>query len=530
MSNVLAPSVCNNSAPCDVAKAAGFYNATTSTTEFDIGQTGDIRNAQFAGTVGAIQTLSGSANWMFDTVSILFTNGVAGISYTAVLPDYDLLVISSAYETLPDGTTYPVQIGKLGLGAPEFNQSWNFFPPNPRWNGTQLSSAIYSAGRTSSISYGMHVGSVALGIPGSLSMGGYDSSRVLGPVSSQAYIIDHLPIDLLDIGIGVAEGGSPFDFDSKEGLLHVGNSTMGVALSVQVEAPIPYIYLPQSTCDAITKNLPVTYQPKLGLYFWNTNDPKYNAIVSSPAFLSFTFRANSSITQNFTINVPFALLNLTLTAPITTSPTAYLPLRPIITPAGSYALGRAFMQAAFVGVNFQTALPGNGNGAWFLAQAPGPNTPSQNPTTNIAIGDTIITGSSNSWVESWKGAWTVIANGSTPSTPSRPSTNGTAGASGPSDTTLPDASHSGVSTGAIAGIAIGAVAVLAICVAGAVLFYRRRRNANANAIEGAGGAATYGNSAEMNGIDPSEKYRGSGYGPRELGTGVVPSRPVEMAG
>ncbi|KAH6706295.1 hypothetical protein BKA61DRAFT_697934 [Leptodontidium sp. MPI-SDFR-AT-0119] len=173
----------------------------------------------------------------------------------AHFPNFDMLVISEVPETLTDGTTYPAQIRKLGLGAPELNQSWLHFPPSSRWNGTLLSSSMFAQGLTSSVSYGMHIGSPALGIPGSLTIGGYD----------------------------------------------------------KIEGLVLYIYLPKSTCDAIISLLPVTYQKKYGLYFWDVGDPRYNLIVSSRAFLSFTFRLNSGISQNFTINVPFALLNLTLT-------------------------------------------------------------------------------------------------------------------------------------------------------------------------------------------------------------------------
>lgn len=321
MTNVLASSVCANGAACNVAKEAGFYTASSSSTTFSIGQTGDIDKAQFNGVVGAIPSLTGNANWTFDTISIPMLNGIAGNQYKLIVPGFDLLVITSAHETLPDGTTYPVQIGKLALGSPEFNQTWLHFPPNPNWNGTLLPSALLQQGLSPSDSYGMHIGSAVYGIPGSLNFGGYDQSRVLGPVSSQVYSIDHLPIDLLDIGIGVAEGGSPFNFASQAGLLTAGNSSMGLSTSVYIEAPSPYLYLPQSTCDAIAQHLPVTYQPKYGLYFWNTADPNFKRIVSSPAFLSFTFRLNSSPSHNFTINVPFALLNLTLTFPIVSTPT-----------------------------------------------------------------------------------------------------------------------------------------------------------------------------------------------------------------
>lgn len=535
MTNVLAPSVCAKSTACPIANQARFYNSTKSESTFQVGQTGIVDNVGMDVTVGAISTLTGSVNWMFDTVSIPFLNSVSGNSYRAVLPDFDMLAISSAQESLPDGTTYPAQIGRLGLGAPEFNQSWLHFPPTPRWNGTLLPSFLFGQGSTSSISYGMHIGSPALGIPGSLNIGGYDQSRVLGPVSSQAYTIDHLPIDLLDIGIGVAEGGPPFQFKSKSGLLAAGNSSIGLALSVLVEAPIPYIYLPQSTCDAITSFLPVTYRTEYGLYFWNVDDPQYKLIVSSPAFLSFIFCLNSSISQIMTINIPFALLNLTLTAPITTALTSYFPLRPIPAPGGNYALGRSFLQAAFIGVNWQTALPGNSEGAWFLAQAPGPNAPSQNPTTNIEVADTSVMGSANGWLDSWKGAWAILPETDTTSSNSSSSGSTTSGSSTSISAAAETPGSGRIASSVIAGIAIGVVAILALCAVGGFLLYRRWGREDKEGIRqgtgGDGGAPP----SEFNGAVYGEqmmreKYTTSGFGPRELGAGTTPSRPVEKEG
>lgn len=283
------------------------------------------------------------------------------------------------------------------------------------FNASLISGYLYEAGQLASNSYGPHIGSMALGISPSALFGGYDQSRVLGVVTAQSYQLYSLPIDLLDIGIGVAEGGSPFADASFSGLLAQGNSSVGVSIPVLIEATIPYLYLPGSTCDAIAAQIPVTFHSDYGLYFWNTMDPKYARIVTSPAYLSFTFRPNQSNSQNMTIKVPFGLLNLTLQVPLINTPTQYFPCRPL-TDGGSYTLGRALLQAAFVGVNWQTNL----NGVWFLAQAPGPNTPSTPVMTSIGSSDTSLASSSNQWIDSWKGSWTVLdegsvgTNGSTP--------------------------------------------------------------------------------------------------------------------
>ncbi|KAH8665111.1 hypothetical protein BGZ60DRAFT_529454 [Tricladium varicosporioides] len=68
-----------------------------------------------------------------------------------------------------------------------------------------------------------------------------------------------------------------------------------------------------------------------------------------------------------TVNVPFRLLNLTLTALLMTTPTQYFPCR--AETKYDHRLGRAFLQAAFVGVNWMAY---DGKAAWFLAQAPDP--------------------------------------------------------------------------------------------------------------------------------------------------------------
>ncbi|RDL40001.1 uncharacterized protein BP5553_04341 [Venustampulla echinocandica] len=516
MTNVISPSVCAaNTDACGIPKSAGFYDQNSSDSVTSISNTGQIYpNTQMASVTGALPSLTGEAFWMFDTIAFSARPGTGGEPGAVVIANFDLLVLAEALEELPDGTKYPVQVGKLALGAPHFNQTWSHIPDPVPWNGTLLTSALFGSGRTSSNSYGMHLGSAALGIPGSLNLGGYDQNRVLGPVSSQPYTLDHFPIDLLDIGIGVAEGESPYSFTKQSGLLAAGNSSIGVAMTVFVEATVPYIYLPQSACDAITKNLPVIFKPNLGLYLWDTTSPRYQSIVSSPAFLSFTFRLSNSVSQNLTINVPFALLNLTLTAPILSQPAPYFPLRPDQGPSSSFTLGRAFMQAAFVGVNWQDDV--EGNGLWFLAQAPGPNTPSNPTPVAISPTDNTITASTVDWKDTWKGTWKLVESPSNTTT----SGNSTSGSSSESPSSTPSAPKSPrLSKGAIAGIAIAVVLGLAGAVGVAFFIWRRQRKNSKPKPQ-----------LSTNGPDPlgeapprfptsREEYRSSGYGPRELDAG-----------
>ncbi|KKA16133.1 Aspartic protease, partial [Rasamsonia emersonii CBS 393.64] len=117
------------------------------------------------------------------------------------------------------------------LGAPRYNTSYTENDGRPPLNTTFINSYLYTNGGGKAIpsySYGLHIGSAALNIPGSLFLGGYDQSRALEPVSAQPYTSAEpggsFAIELLDIEIGVATGGSPWNFTNKTGLLIQGDS------------------------------------------------------------------------------------------------------------------------------------------------------------------------------------------------------------------------------------------------------------------------------------------------------------------
>ncbi|KAJ5854514.1 hypothetical protein N7534_007057 [Penicillium rubens] len=370
-----------------------------------------------------------------------------------VTPDSNLIAIEQGYQTYPGGRMYPLELGILALGAPDFNQTFsrNRGPPV---NGTFVTSWLYENSVTPSYSYGMHIGSPKFGIPGSLHLGGYDKNRVLGDISTQPIESAELPIEMLDISIGVADGGSVWGSSNITGLMARSNSSLSSGMNVAIDAANPYIYLPQSTCDAITANLPVSYHSDLGLYTWDTDDENYSKIITSPSYLAFTFVKNDVNTERFTIKVPFALLNLTLSAPLVETDTPYLPLMPT---DGNLVLGRAFLQAAFYGVHWTQKY-------WFLSQAPGPDDSFIKNLVNIEPTTTTIEGTQDSWEGTWASYWTplpssLVGNSSETNSPN---------SSGDSRT--------GLSTGAKIGIGIGCgCAAIAIIGITAWFCIRRRR-------------------------------------------------------
>ncbi|KAF2005411.1 hypothetical protein P154DRAFT_518533 [Amniculicola lignicola CBS 123094] len=380
--------------------------------------------------------------------------------------------------TYPSGRVGGVVLGRLSLGAndPEkgaqlsqvFTQSditlgnitVNIFPAK-----------LYQDKEIQSYSYGLHLGSTTFNYPGSLIFGGYNKARVIGHVTT---FEDPQIHKLLDIGIGVEEGGSPFDFSSQQGLL-LNDTTTPTSIDVNIDPLTPYLSLPGKTCEKIASFLPVNFDQDTKFYHWDVNDPKFEQIVSSPAYLSFTFPPGTGDSANVTIKVPFALLNLTLDRPITDKPTAYFPCHPYTPdPADEFSkprLGRAFLQAAFIGRNWKSRT------TW-LGQAPGPGSNGVvglgEMKTEIQENDSTIEsldedGSKKLFAMSWKGHWTAAAD--KPKTSDGPSNTN----QGKESSTAAAASK-GMSTGAKAGIGVAVpLAAIALVGVGFLLFRRRQK-------------------------------------------------------
>ncbi|OTB15824.1 hypothetical protein K445DRAFT_60394 [Daldinia sp. EC12] len=421
----------NTSIPC-YANQAGLYNDAQSQVD-TTGSTGQIQYQSNPDYMQGVQVLGETTKSWVDTMEFGGTT----------IENVSLALLSESYMAYPNGQWYPLTVGCMGIGAPAtVNQSFsnNY---GPLINASLVPGYLWAHNTTASNSFGMHIGSANPRMPGSFYFGGYDENRIVGDVLtySDDYTKD---ITLRDISIKVIDGSSPWKFESLGGLLAADNSSItSGGVQVSVDGCSPYLSLPKSTCDAIAKNLPVTYNEDLGLYFWNTDEPKYTQIVNSASVLEFVFIGDSN-TKNVSISVPFRHLNLTLTAPLVDKPTQYFPC--YTGPARIYTLGRAFLQDAFVGANWGTK-------SWWLAQAPGPNIPA--PSVVELTDGGSIKASSNDWKESWSGSWTVLK---------------------PSDVESSATVTAGLSTGAKAAIGVCvSVAGLALIAALAFFFLRRRK-------------------------------------------------------
>ncbi|KAL4785901.1 putative aspartic-type endopeptidase [Aspergillus varians] len=427
-STILADSICANatlSSSCYAARA-GTYNASESTTSISSNHSSNSTspwNVFYWSVQG--ESRQGTAT---DEVTLDDETIIPNVSFTTI---YD------TYQTYPNGRSYPVSVGNLALGAPRLRDTSSGLTLN------MIAAWLYTSKKTPSYAYSMHIGSVNPPIPGSLVLGGYDRHRIIGEPSSQS-IVDSagiLQVVLRDIGLGVAEGDSPFPSftDTPRGGLFLDdehqNGGMVLPRLVTIDPTKPYMYLPKATCDSVTGFFPVSFDSGLGLYIWDVNSADYTNLTSSPVYVSFTFNKDGSAAQNMTVRVPLQLLTLTLQEPLVEDRNlTYFPCFPS---TDTPVLGRAFLQAAFVGVNW---AEGTNNGSWILGQAPGPGLQGGNGggIAPIAVNDRTLRGiEEGSWAESWAQYWTPLE---------LQGTNAGAGTS----------TDSGISVGTKVGIGIGA--------------------------------------------------------------------------
>ena len=255
-------------------------------------------------------------------------------------------------------------------------------------------------------------------ILGSLTLGGYDSSRFFRTNAS-------FPLagnDSESLTIGIESIAASKTLASNVTLL----SNDIVAL---IDTTLPYFWLPLQVCRQFESAFGLSWDSSTDMYL--VNDTIHQQLQNLNPSVTFTL-GNSSANQSINITLPYGAFDLQASSPIYPNGTNYFPLRPAST-ANEYVLGRAFLQEAYLLVDFE-------QGNFSISQALFP----ANPIPNIITID---------------------------HSP-RPSISGT-NATQPSAT---QTHHHHLSAGAIAGIAIGASTLLILLCTIAFFLFRRRRH------------------------------------------------------
>jgi hypothetical protein len=164
--------------------------------------------------------------------------------------------------------------------------------------------------------------------------------------------------------------------------------SMNESLTAIIDTSTPYLWLPQSVCDRFAAELNLQWNETLGVYVFSDGS-QYNDYLQN-SDLSFTFSLSSydnldnyaqplALPGVVNITVPSAAFAQLLRYPfnnvirVTDSSVPYFPLKRAAE-GGPYIIGRAFMQAAYMVLKYETS-------SFSLHEALFP----VNPSTNISI-------------------------------------------------------------------------------------------------------------------------------------------------
>ncbi|KAI9701830.1 MAG: hypothetical protein M1836_001174 [Candelina mexicana] len=169
---------------------------------------------------------------------------------------------------------------------------------------------------------------------GSLVFGGYDTSKFIPNSLSFNFAPDverDLVVGLQSITLTDATG-------KNTSLLNAGIFTF-------VDSTIPYLYLPLQACQLFEKALGLTWDTASQLYL--IDDALRNTLTAKN--LNFTFQLANTETggQNVQIVLPYAAFDLTAKFPLVNNTSRYFPLKRAANDT-QYALGRTFLQEAYL--------------------------------------------------------------------------------------------------------------------------------------------------------------------------------------
>lgn len=268
-----------------------------------------------------------------------------------------------------------------------------------------------------------------------------------------------------------------------------------------IDSSTPFLWLPEPVCDALATALNLTYNETLQLYVFS-NDTSPELLTSWNLTFTFSLSNLPGSSDNIELTIPYDAFNLQLSYPFphldanfSSPPTNYFPVRRAANTT-QYTIGRAFLQETYLTVDYE-------RNSFYLSQA---------VFSPEALGNVNLLAITRPADSTWPGSVTASR-------------------------------HDGLSTGAKAGVGVGAAAGAVVAVLCLLLFYVRRRRALNGGDDGSKSAQEksirrrfFGRLHRLPGLGPSvSELLGDKRQPTEVPAGASHTRfelsgstPVEM--
>ncbi|KAF2110264.1 aspartic peptidase domain-containing protein [Lophiotrema nucula] len=262
---------------------------------------------------------TGNGYFGYDTVG----TGTAGSTDTPVLEHQAI----SAYAT-PD-----LWLGQLGLSQFALNMSETDQPHS-------FLSSLKEQGSIPSLSFGYNAGAPYrfTRIAGSLTLGGYDRSRISNGTNDTLQIPggDDLVVGLQSITTDLGNGTTSTLLDS--GVLSV------------IDSGVAELWLPREACDRFASAFNLTYFEPADRYA--LTDEAHIQLQSLAPTISITIGTSVKDGDSITIDLPYAAFDVQASYPIFATPTNYFPIRRAANDS-QYSVGRVFLQETYLTVDWE---------------------------------------------------------------------------------------------------------------------------------------------------------------------------------
>lgn len=331
---VIPPEGCNQ--PTDPTNCANLRGAdvfgSAQNTGFQVDQSTDWSAIGQYG-VDLEDALNMTADGLFgyDQVAL---GSAADASANSNIPSLDRQVVAA----VADMDYY---MGVLPLGQADSSFSSLSEPQKSlMWN-------LRNTSRIPSLSYAYTAGAKYRfkSVPGSLVLGGYDSTRFTPNANDFSFTFSTDPSRLLTVGVD-----SIMATNTLKGTYSLSS---GSHFSV-VDSTVAQLWLPRDICTQFEEAFGLTYDPYTDLYL--VNDTIHANLTSlNPSITIKLVNSMQDTATNYTnIVLPYAAFDLQASYPHYTNATRYFPIRRAANDT-QYVLGRALLQEAYLMVDYERA-------------------------------------------------------------------------------------------------------------------------------------------------------------------------------
>ena len=171
------------------------------------------------------------------------------------------------------------------------------------------------------------------GVPGSLTLGGYDASRFTPSSHSFGFAADTSRDLVVGINsISLSQSAKPTI------------DLLPTAILSFIDSTVPQIWLPLDACHEFERAFGISYDNDTKVYL--VNDTLHDSLVARDASLTFTIATDTTSDETVNITLPYASFDLHVSYPIVKNGSSrYFPIRRADN-STQYTLGRTFLQEA----------------------------------------------------------------------------------------------------------------------------------------------------------------------------------------